>query len=461
MTELFNKSNQYFDMNAVDKEYRDKTAFNISQYNTEFEKAKMQYADFELAKERAASIKYKVLNELDKYLIEFETNFVKRGGKVIWARDEEEAIREILIIVERKRAKLVVKSKNTITDEIHLNENLAKAGVAVNVTTLGEFIHQESNEKTFHFVNPVIDKSKADISKFFTQKYGLASNTSSADILLYFRNMLRAKFTKADIGITGANFLVANVGGVALTENEGNAMMSVSFPKTHIVIAGIEKIIPSLKDLDLFWPLLATHGTGQKITAFNSVVLGPKQEGEIDGPDDMYVIFLDNGRTNLLEKVEQRRALSCIHCGACLNACPVYKTIGGQAYHSTYSGPIGSVITPYLKGMDDFNNLSFASSLCGACTEVCPVKINLHELLIFNRNDAVLNHHTSLKERLLMFGWKLMMSKRSRLDKFSAKNKNWFIKTFISKVWGSSRELPVIKEKSFKQLWEERDNPKE
>ena len=174
----------------------------------------------------------------------------------------------------------------------------------------------------------------------------------------------------------------------------------------------------------------------------------------------MYVIFLDNGRTKLLEKIEQRRALSCIHCGACLNACPVYKTIGGHAYHSTYSGPIGSVITPYLKGMDDFNNLSFASSLCGACTEVCPVKINLHELLIFNRNDAVLNHHTGLKERILMFGWKLMMSKRSWLDKFSAKHKNWFIKTFISKVWGPNRELPVIKEKSFKQLWEERDNPK-
>ena len=460
MTEIFNKSNQYFDMNAVDKENRDKTAFNISQYNTEFEKAKMQYADLELAKERAAAIKYKVLNELDKYLIEFETNFVKRGGKVIWARDEEEAIREILIIVERKRAKLVVKSKNTITEEIHLNENLAKAGVTVQETTLGEFVHQESNEKTFHFVNPVIDKSKSDISKFFTQKYGLASNISSSDLVLYFRNLLRGKFTKADIGITGANFLVANVGGVALTENEGNALMSVSFPKTHIVIAGIEKIIPSLKDLDLFWPLLATHGTGQKITAINSVVLGPKQEGEIDGPDDMYVIFLDNGRTKLLEKLEQRRALSCIHCGACLNACPVYKTIGGQAYHSTYSGPIGSVITPYLKGMDDFNNLSFASSLCGACTEVCPVKINLHELLIFNRNDAVMNHHTGYKEQILMYGWKLMMSKRSLLDKFSAKHKNWFIKTFISKVWGPNREMPVIKEKSFKQLWEERENPK-
>lgn len=460
MTEIFNKSDQYFDMNAVDKEYRDKTALNISQYNTEFERAKMQYADLQLATERAAAIKYKVLNELDKYLIEFETNFVKRGGKVIWARDEEEAIREILIIVERKRGKFVVKSKNTITEEIHLNEHLIKSGVNVQETTLGEFIHQESNEKSFHFVNPIIDKSNADITKFFTQKYGLPSNTSTSDILLYFRNLLRGKFLKADIGITGANFLIANVGGVAMTENEGNALMSVSFPKTHIVIAGIEKIIPSLKDLDLFWPLLATHGTGQKVTAYNSVVLGPKQEGEIDGPEDMYVIFLDNGRTKLLEKLEQRRALSCIHCGACLNACPVYKTIGGQAYHSTYSGPIGSVITPYLKGMDDFNNLSFASSLCGSCTEVCPVKINLHELLIFNRNDAVANRHTGFKERMLMFGWKLMMNKRKWLDKFSAKNKNWFIKTFISKVWGPNRELPVIKEKSFKQLWEERDNPK-
>ena len=460
MRETFNKTNQDIDMNAVDKDYRDKTALNISQYNTDVEKAKMQYADLELAKERAAAIKYKVLNELDKYLIEFETNFGKRGGKVIWARDEEEAIREILIIVERKRAKLVVKSKNTITEEINLNAHLTKAGLTVQETTLGKFIHQEMNEKSFHFVNPVMDKSKNDILRFFNQKYGLSVKTSSVDLAIYIRNLFRDKFSKADIGITGANFLVANVGGVALTENEGNALMSGSFPKTHIVIAGIEKIIPSLKDLDLFWPLLATHGTGQKITAYNSVVLGPKQEGEIDGPDDMYVILLDNGRTNLLEKVEQRRALSCIHCGACLNACPVYKTIGGQAYKTTYSGPIGSVITPYLRGMEEFNDLSFASSLCGSCTEVCPVKINLHEFLLFNRNDAVQKHHTSLKERLLMWGWKMMMNNRTWLDKFSAKHKNWFIKTFFSKIWGTSRVLPTIKEKSFKQLWEERDNPK-
>jgi len=460
MEELFTGTNQNIDMTAVDKEYRDKTAHNIAQYNAEYEKAKLQYADLELAKERAAAIKYKVLGELDKYLIEFETNFAKRGGKVIWARDEEEAIREILIIVERKRAKNVVKSKSTVAEEIHLNAHLTKAGVNVLETNLGEFIHQESDEKTFHFVNSVIDKSKEDIDKFFNQKYGLTYKSNSQDIALFFRNHLRDKYLKADIGITGANFLVANVGGVALTENEGNALMSVSFSKTHIVIAGIEKVIPSLKDLSLFWPLLATHGTGQQVSAYNSVVLGSKQEGEIDGPDDMYVILLDNGRSKLLEKVEQRRALSCIHCGACLNTCPVYKTIGGQAYHSVYSGPIGSVITPYLKGMEEFKELSFASSLCGSCSEVCPVKINLHELLIFNRNDAVQNHHTGLKERGLMFGWKIMMNKRNWLDYFSSKRKNWFIKTFFTKIWGPSKALPVIKEKSFKQLWEDRETPK-
>ena len=460
MAEIINKSDQYFDMNSVDKESREKTAFNISQYNTEFGKAKTQYAEFELAKERAAAIKYKILNELDKYLIEFETNFVKRGGKVIWARDEEEAIREILIIVERKRAKLVVKSRNTIADEIHLNEHLAKAGVKVQETTVAAFIQQESNEKSFHFTNPVINKSPEDISKFFNQKFGLPLTANPLDYSLFVRKQLREKVARADIGITGANFLLAKVGGVALTENEGNALMAVSFPKTHIVIAGIEKVIPSLKDLDLFWPLLATHGSGQKITAYNSVVFGPRQEGEIDGPDDMYVILLDNGRSNLLEKVEQRRALSCIHCGACMNACPVYKTIGGDAYRSTYSGPIGSVITPYLKGMDEFGDLSFASSLCGACTEVCPVKINLHELLLFNRNDSVVKRHTSLKERALMYTWKYMMTKRNWLDYFSPKQKNWFIVKFFTKAWGPSRVLPVVSEKSFKQLWEERANPK-
>ena len=461
MAEIFDKLNQHLDMNAADQDNRDKIDFNVTQYKVDFNKAKSQFIEFDLAKERAAAIKYKVLDELDKYLIEFETNFVSRGGKVIWACNEEEAIREILNIAEKQHAKLVIKSKSSISDEIHLNEKLEKAGLAVQETSFGEFIHQESNEKSYHFVHPDINKTKEDIVSFFSKRFGSPLNISAAEITLHVRKLLREKFSKADIGITGANFLVADVGGVALTENEGNALMSVSFPKTHIVIAGIEKVIPTLKDLDLFWPLLATHGTGQKLTAYNSVVLGPKQEGEIDGTNEMYVILLDNGRTNLLGKVEQRRALSCIHCGACLNACPVYRTIGGEAYHTTYSGPIGAVITPYLKGLEGFDNLSFASSLCGKCSEVCPVKINLHELLLFNRKDAVLNKHTSLKERALMLGLKTFMINRKYLDWVSSKTKNKLLKTFFSKIWGPSRELPVVKEKSFKQLWEERHDPKQ
>jgi L-lactate dehydrogenase complex protein LldF len=459
MAEIVNKSDQHLDMNALDQENRNKIAYNISLYNAAFEQAKMQYTEIELAKERAAAIKYKVLNELDKYLIEFETNFVRRGGKVIWARNEEEAIREILTIVERKQAKLAVKSKSSITEEIHLNEHLEKAGIEVQETNFGEFFRQESNDKSYHFVNPVINKNKEDLAAFFHEKFDLPVNVGAAEISWYVRNLLREKLTTADVVITGANFLIADVGGVALTENEGNALMSVSFSKTHIVIAGIEKVIPAMKNLDLFWPLLATHGTGQKITAYNSVVLGPKQEGEIDGTQDMYVILLDNGRTNLLEKVEQRRALSCIHCGACLNACPVYKTVGGEAYQTTYTGPIGAVITPHLKGLAEYNYLSFMSSLCGSCSDVCPVKINLHELLIFNRNDGVTKIKGGYKERLLMYGWKKFMGNRKYLDAFSFTQKNWILKTFFSKIWGPDKELPVVKEKSFKELWEERNNP--
>jgi len=260
----------------------------------------------------------------------------------------------------------------------------------------------------------------------------------------------------ADIGITGANFLVADIGAVCLTENEGNALMSMSFPKVHIVIAGIEKLIPKLRDLDLFWPLLATYGTGQNMTVYNSIVTGPRQEDESDGPDEMYVILLDNNRTEILAHKNQRRALGCIRCGACLNVCPVYKSIGGHAYGTTYSGPIGSVITPWMRGMKDFKHLSYASSLCGACTEVCPVKINLHEQLLYNRSDSVKEGNASRFDKSVMFAYKTAMGKRKYMDLLSGKNKNKALKKFFTASWGPRRELPEVAPKSFKELWDER-----
>ena len=267
--------------------------------------------------------------------------------------------------------------------------------------------------------------------------------------------MLRKKFVDADVGISGANFIVSDIGGIALTENEGNALMSVSFPKIHIVIAGIDKVIPSIKDLGLIWPVLATHGTGQNITVYNSIITAPRKENETDGPDEMYVILLDNGRTNLLNQKKQKVALTCIRCGACLNACPVYKNIGGHTYGTVYSGPIGAVITPYMSGMKEFKHLSYASSLCGKCTEVCPAAIKLHKLLLYNRRDSVDMKLATFTDKIVMIGWKKIMLKRWFIDKPNHKMKNAVIRLFFKGAWGSRREVPEIKPKSFNRQWKD------
>lgn len=441
---------------AFDKTHRAILAFNISRYDAAVVKGKEQYSNLELAKERAAHIKNKVITDMPKYLVDFEAAFQSRGGKVIWAQDGAEAVSEVLKIVKKQQAKHIVKSKTMVTEEISLNENLEKAGIESLETDLGEYIVQLAGEKPYHIVTPAMHKSKEQVGQLFNEKFGLDADSTPQQITSYVRNLLREKFFNADIGITGANFLVADIGAVCLTENEGNALMSMSFPKVHIVIAGIEKLIPKLRDLDLFWPLLATHGTGQNMTVYNSIITGPRQEGENDGPEEMYVILLDNNRTEILAHKNQRRALGCIRCGACLNVCPVYKSIGGHAYGTTYSGPIGSVITPWMRGMKDFKHLSFASSLCGACTEVCPVKINLHELLLYNRNDSVKEGFTSRFDKTVMYAYKTAMGKRKYIDMLSGKNKNKALKKFFAAAWGPRRELPEVAPKSFKELWDER-----
>jgi len=388
---------------AFDKNHRKIIQFNISRYDAAVPKGKLQYANLELAKQRTASIKHKAIENLDTLLIEFERNFVNKGGKVIWAQDQEEAIFQILTIVKKHNAKKVVKSKSMITEEIELNHFLESENIESLETDLGEYIVQLAGEKPYHIITPVMHKSKEIIAELFNEKFGLPKESTPEEITAYVRNLLRKKFVTADIGITGGNFLIADIGAIALTENEGNALMSVSFPKVHIAIVGIDKMIASVKDLDTLWPILSTHGTGQKITVYNTIINGPKQENETDGPDEMYVVLLDNNRTNLLKQEKQRRAMSCIRCGACLNACPIYKNIGGHSYSTTYSGPIGSVITPHLRGMKEFKHLSFASSLCGKCTEVCPSKINLHELLLYNRNNSVINGYANKTEKLTCF----------------------------------------------------------
>ena len=438
---------------VFNKEHRRKLAFNILQYDNKVIHGKEQYDDLEMARQRASSLKWKVMENLDKYLVEFEANFTKRGGKVIWAQDADEAISEMMRIMKSVKAKTVVKAKSMTTEEIHVNEALTAENIESLETDLGEVIVQLRNESPYHIVTPAMHLSKEDVAKTFNEKFNLPITSTPKEITAFVRTRLREKYQIADVGITGANFLIADSGSVCVTENEGNALMSISFPKVQIAIAGIEKIIPTLTDLDLFWPLLATHGTGQNITVYNSISTGPRQEGELDGPDEMYVILLDNGRTHLLAQQEQRQALGCIRCGACLNGCPIYKGVGGHAYGATYSGPIGSVITPHLSGMEEFKHLSYASSLCGKCTEVCPVKIDIHKLLLYNRRDAVEENLNPFTEKFMFNIWKKGMLNRKLMNAGGSKIKNFMLRNFFSSSWGERRELPEVAPKSFNEMW--------
>jgi L-lactate dehydrogenase complex protein LldF len=441
---------------AADKEHRRKINFNIARYNAVVPSGKHQFSDLTLAREKAKNLKWKAIETLDKQLETFEAAITKRGVKVIWAENAEQANQEILKICREKKCRTIVKSKSMVTEELHLNKFLTANGIESVETDLGEYIQQLDDEPPYHIVTPAMHKSKEDVAKLFSEKLGTPSNLTPTELTLVAREKLREKYRDAEIGITGANFILADIGGIALTENEGNGRLSCSYPKTHIVITGIEKVIPSVHDLALFWPLLSTYGTGQKITVYNSIITGPKQKDEVDGPEEMYVILLDNGRTNILANEKTRESLYCIRCGACLNACPVYKNIGGHTYGTTYSGPIGAVITPHLKQMDEWKHLSYASSLCGNCTEVCAVKINLHELLLENRAEAVEQKASSFAERIAWKFWRKAMLHRKLMNMAPGKMKGWAINKFV-KVWKKHRSELKFPEKSFSEQWKERN----
>ena len=432
-----------------------KINFNIARYNAVVPAGKTQFRDVELAREKAKNLKWKAIETLDRQLENFEAQITKRGAKVLWAETAEDALQEILKICRAKNCRTVVKSKSMVTEELHLNDFLAQHQIESVESDLGEYIQQLDGEPPYHIVTPAMHKSKEDVARVFSQKLGTSPTLTPGELTQVAREKLRKTYVQAEVGVTGANFIIADIGGVAVTENEGNARLSSAWPKTHIVVVGIEKVIPSLHDLSLFWPLLSTFGTGQKVTVYNSIITGPRQANEVDGPEEMYVVLLDNGRTNILQNAKARESLYCIRCGACLNACPVYKNIGGHTYGTTYSGPIGSVITPHLKKMDDWKHLSYASSLCGNCTEVCAVRINLHELLLENRHEAVEEGDAKMAEKLAWKFWKRAMLNRRMMNMASGNVKGWMVNTFV-KDWSKNRSPIDFPKKSFNQLWKEK-----
>ena len=406
-----------------------------------------------------AAIKWEAINHLDRYLEEFERNVLANGGHVFWAETANDAREHVLQLAKRHRVQKVVKSKSMTTEEIHLNEALAAANIRSVETDLGEYICQLRGEPPYHIVTPVMHLTKADIAHTFQEKLGAPLTDSAEELTMIARARLRNEFMTAEMGITGANFAVADTGMVAITENEGNARLSFSLPRVHVAIVGIEKLIPRLEDLALLWPVLATSGTGQALTAYNSLIGGPRQEGEADGPQEFHVILLDNGRTRLLADAEQRDALHCIRCGACLNACPVYKNIGGHAYATTYQGPIGSVITPHLRDAQDWSHLPYASSLCGACTDVCPVRIDLHHHLLHNRRNAIQRQFDSPLQRFLFRAWFWTMQSATRYA-VATKLGNLALRLGLAqpflKSWTATREFPAPPKQSFKTYWRQR-----
>lgn len=448
------------DANAIafDEKHRNTIKFNISRYDAAVSKGMARYNNVEEAKTQAAAIKRDVLQNWGNYLLEFEEKITARGVEVLWAKDTAEATSYIEQILKKNNAKLLVKSKSMTTEEIELNHTAEQLGCKSVETDLGEFIVQVAGEKPYHIVTPAMHKSKGDIAKLFNEKFGTPIDSTPEEMTEYVRQVLRKKYTQAEVGVTGANFLIADIGGISVTENEGNGLMSTAFPKIHIVIAGIEKIIPEMKQLGLFYPLLAAHGTGQQITAYNTIFTGPRQTNEVDGPEKMVVILLDNGRTTVYNDDEGYEALACIRCGACLNGCPVYKTIGGYTYDTTYSGPIGSVLTPFLRGFKDFSHLSFASTLCGKCVEVCPVKIPLTDILLANRRKTVEQNLRPTAEKTLMKGFRLMSSKRIGFDFFPGVLKNIGTYPFNFIGWGPKRSMPTFASKSFSQQYKKKNN---
>jgi L-lactate dehydrogenase complex protein LldF len=437
---------------------------NIDSYNAAVAKGKLRFADWEAARDRCAAIKTEAIAHLGRYLEEFEHRIVERGGHVFWAESAEEACRYVTDLAAARAVHTVVKAKSMVTEEIHLSGALEKIGVKVWETDLGEFIVQLRNEPPYHIVTPAMHLTRRQIADTFRDKLGVdVEDADPVRLVAAARVALRRAFFSAEMGISGANFLVADSGMVALTTNEGNGRLTTSIPRIHVVVAGIEKVIPRLADLAVLWPVLAASGTGQPITTYSTLIGGPRNSSEVDGPEEFHVVLLDNGRTRLLEDPEQEEVLRCIRCGACLNTCPVYQQVGGHTYGAVYSGPIGSIFTPRTKDMSEYGHLSYACSICGACKGVCPVKIDLPKQLLMVRRDFVALGNVKPAEQVGFggFRWAAMNASRFAVLGWMARKALAMVRNLglsgtsldPMNVWTKYRKPMEIPRQSFREWW--------
>ncbi|MAG56396.1 MAG: iron-sulfur cluster-binding protein [Planctomycetes bacterium] len=418
--------------------------------------------DWEPLRERARQVKEEVLAHLDEYLPRFVMNAERQGIVVHWARDAKEACQVVVDLATARGVKTVVKSKSMTTEEIHLNAALEREAVEPVETDLGEWIIQLAGETPSHIIVPAIHKTKRQVAELFTEKIGIPATDDEKELTRCARDVLRARFAEADMGISGANFAIAETGSILLLENEGNIRLTTSLPRFHLAVLGIEKIIPTLADLAAFLRLLPRSGTGQHLTSYQSILSGPRRDGDTEGPEEVHVLLLDNGRSRMLRERVTRQSLACIRCGACLNACPVYQQVGGHAYGSVYPGPIGAIITPQLSGLHKAAQLPYASSLCGACRQVCPVKIDIPELLLHLRHriasgEGLPGSDVPGRPLLERFGFKLWAWAMRGPRRYRIANRllRWLAPLRVGPVraWTAARDLRPPAKRTFRDAW--------
>ncbi|ASV66481.1 iron-sulfur cluster-binding protein [Cytobacillus kochii] len=426
-----------------------------------------ELGDWEEWRAHGEEIRQHVLENLDYYLFQLSENVEKLGGHVFFAQTPEEANDYIKGVIKKKNAKKVVKSKSMVTEEIDLNHHLESVGCEVIETDLGEYILQiDDHDLPSHIVAPALHKNKEQVRDVFTRKLGYQGTDRPEELTQHARKMLRNEYLTADIGITGCNFAVAETGSICLVTNEGNADLSTSLPDTQITVMGMERLVPSFTELEVLVGMLSRSAVGQKLPSYVTVLSGPKEEGAVDGPEEFHLVIVDNGRSNILGG-EFQSILQCIRCAACVNVCPVYRHVGGHSYGSIYSGPVGAVLSPLLGGYEEYKELPYASTLCGACTEVCPVKIPLHDLLHKHRQVIVEKEGKApISEKLAMKAFGLGAASPA-LYKMGGKFASKAVGPFSDgtkltkgvgplKAWTEIRDFPAPQKERFRDWFKQR-----
>ena len=438
---------------AFNEEHWQKINYSTGCFETNFAKGNVNYRNLYLEKQRAYTLRNKSLLGLEKLLVDVETHFTENGGKVLWARNADDALTMIFDLIRKEKANSIMRSNSTVLDEIELNGFLERKNIHVVETKVGRFILHEGEQKPYHPLMPSIHLSKEENNAILTGAFKLKPDSTVRQMVNFVRHEVAIESKDVPICITGANFLLSDTGGVVLTENEGNILKSTSTAKVHIVVAGIAKVIQNTDDLSVLLPLLSMHSSGQSMAACNTITFGPTKTGK--GPGQMYVILLDNNRSELLAHEKQRKAMSCIHCGACVSVCPVYKNIGGYSYGTKHIGPVGTVMTPLMLGMEEYHHLNAACALCGKCVDICPVKIPIDDLIIENRHLAMTKKEGNARFDALVKAMVWHCKSRKKMDgpMFFKKME---MKRLLGSLWGN-RTLPEFASKSFSQQWKERN----